>query len=71
MTTYRVDRAHERGFLFFQMEDPIPFDPIAPSPKNELWRRALLAGHVDKEDQLIARCQPDAKPSGPVILLTA
>ena len=71
MTTYRVDRAHGRGVLFFQMENPITFDPLAPSPRNELWKRALAAGHVDKEDHLIACCQADARPSGPVIKLTA
>lgn len=71
MTTYRVDRAQERGVHFFQMEGPIPFDPLAPSPINELWKRALAAGHVDKEDYLRGCCRPDGKPAGPVIMLPA
>ncbi|MNX82115.1 hypothetical protein D3C86_1138300 [compost metagenome] len=71
MTTYRVDRANGRGVLFFQMEPPVPFDPQAPSPRNEVWKRALAAGHVDAEDCKRGCCQPDAKPRGSIFLLPA
>ena len=69
--TYRIDRARQRGVLFFELEPPVDFDPLAPSPRNEVWRRALAAGHVDKEDHLFGSCMPDAKPSGPVVVLAA
>lgn len=68
--TYRIDRAGQRGVLFFELEPPVYFDPLAPSPRNEVWRRAMAAGHVDKEDFLEGFCCPDAKPSGPVIRLS-
>lgn len=69
--TYRIDRARQRGVLFFQLEPPVDFDPLAPSPRNEVWRRAMAAGHVDKEDFMEGSCFPDAKPSGPIIRLPA
>lgn len=70
MTTYRIDRALERGALFFQVAFPT-FDPLAPSPINEVWKRALSAGHVDRQDYLRGSCRPDARPTGPIIVLTA
>lgn len=70
MTAYRVDRADDRGALWFHLKEPLTFDPTAPALSNEVWRRALRDGHVDRDDYYRGSCCPDARP-GHIISLAA
>lgn len=70
MTAYRVDRAHDRGALWFRLAEPVIFDPIAPALNNEVWRRARRDGYVDNDDYYRGSCCADARP-GKIIILPA
>lgn len=68
---YRHDRADGRGKLNFRLVGAVKLPWYAPDPRNEVLRRAVAAGHIDRRDRLFGDTQPDARPVGPVIDLFA
>ena len=65
---YRIQ--HPDGTVYWaRLVPPITFDPLGPSPVNELWDRLIRDGLATRHDRLYGEARPDAKPAATVIEL--